>query len=152
MVDSRTNHDNHEYLLYILHAQYVAKNADYGNSFSETFERFGLTAPVVRMWDKLQRIETLSRQDAKVKDESIRDTLLDLANYAIMTVMELDDKHKEAKRIKILERENRFLREALGEIANYDIDVDIYDGAVESAREMQNIARQTLEGVSEDDH
>ena len=63
-----------------------------------------------------------------------------------------DDKHKEAKRIKILERENRFLREALGEIANYDIDVDIYDGAVESAREMQNIARQTLEGVSEDDH
>ena len=90
MVDSRTNHDNHEYLLYILHAQYVAKNADYGNSFSETFERFGLTAPIVRMWDKLQRIETLSRQDAKVKDESIRDTLLDLANYAIMTVMELD--------------------------------------------------------------
>ena len=85
-----TNHDAHKALLDFMHNQYVAKNTDYGNSFSETFERFGLTAPIVRMWDKLQRVETLSKQDARVKDESIRDTLLDLANYAIMSVIELD--------------------------------------------------------------
>ncbi len=85
-----TNHEAHTELLNFMHEQYVAKNTDYGNSFSETFERFGLTAPIVRMWDKLQRVETLSKQEAQVKDESIRDTLLDLANYAVMTVLELD--------------------------------------------------------------
>jgi hypothetical protein len=85
-----TNHEAHAELLNFMHEQYVAKNTDYGNSFSETFERFGLTAPIVRMWDKLQRVETLSKQDARVKDEGIRDTLLDLANYAIMSVIELD--------------------------------------------------------------
>ncbi len=92
MADSRTNqkHAAHGNLLHQIHDQYIAKNTDYGNSFSETFEHFGLTAPIVRMWDKLQRIETLSHQTARVKEESIRDTLLDLANYAIMTVMELD--------------------------------------------------------------
>lgn len=44
------------------------------------------------MSDKLNRFKTLSRNagDAQVKDESMRDTLLDLANYAIMTVMEMD--------------------------------------------------------------
>ncbi len=88
--EQMTNHDYHRELLDFMHEQYVDKNTDYGNSFSETFDRFGLTAPIVRMWDKLQRIETLSKQDARVKDESIRDTLLDLANYAIMTVIELD--------------------------------------------------------------
>ena len=63
-----------------------------GDSFATTFERFGLTAPIVRMWDKLTRIETLSKQEAHVKDESIRDTLMDLANYCVMTVIELDTK------------------------------------------------------------
>lgn len=96
MADYRTNqnHAAHGNLLHHIHEQYVAKNTDYGNSFSETFERFGLTAPIVRMWDKLQRVETLSKQAARVRDESIRDTLLDLANYAIMTVLELDKRKR----------------------------------------------------------
>nr|DAK63910.1 MAG TPA: Nucleotide modification associated domain 1 [Caudoviricetes sp.] len=69
---------------------YRDKNADYGDSFSKSYKEFGLVAPVVRMSDKMERIKALSKADAKVKDESIRDTLLDLANYAIMTVVEMD--------------------------------------------------------------
>ena len=45
-----------------------------------------------------------------------------------------------------MENENQQLREGLAKIANYNIDVNVYDGAVESARDMQNIACQALEG------
>ena len=70
---------------------YKAKNADYGDSFSESFEEFGLIAPVVRMNDKMNRIKSLSKKgDRQVKGESLRDSLMDLANYALMTVVELD--------------------------------------------------------------
>ena len=39
------------------------------------------------MNDKMERIESLMNKESLVKDESIKDTLLDMANYAIMTVM-----------------------------------------------------------------
>ena len=76
---------------------YKAKNADYGDSFSKSYQEFGLTAPIVRMSDKLERLKTLSKADAKVKDESIKDTLKDLGNYAFMTVLELDIKDDKIK-------------------------------------------------------
>lgn len=45
----------------------------------------------IRLSDKLSRFKTLSKNPVQqVQDESMRDTLLDLANYAIMTVMEMD--------------------------------------------------------------
>lgn len=66
---------------------YAAKNHDYGNSFEQSLDKFGLLAAAVRMGDKMNRIESLSKKEAEVKDESIKDTLLDLANYAIMTMM-----------------------------------------------------------------
>lgn len=75
---------------------YKAKNADYGDSFSKSYQEFGLTAPIVRMSDKLERLKTLSKADAKVKDESIIDTLKDLGNYAFMTVLELDEQEPKA--------------------------------------------------------
>ena len=66
---------------------YAAKNHDYGNSFEQSLNKFGLVASVVRLGDKMNRIESLSKKEAQVKDESIKDTLLDMANYAIMTIM-----------------------------------------------------------------
>lgn len=68
---------------------YEKKNADYGDSFSKTFEEFGLTASAIRINDKTERFKKLIKQDAQVQDESIKDTLLDLANYAVLTLMEL---------------------------------------------------------------
>lgn len=73
---------------------YAAKNHDYGNSFDKSLGRFGIVASIVRMEDKMNRIESLTNKEAKVNDESIKDTLLDLANYAIMTVMWLDKTRK----------------------------------------------------------
>ena len=66
---------------------YQAKNQDYGNSFEKSLYKFGLVASIIRLSDKMNRIESLSQTKARVKEESIEDTLLDLANYAIMTVI-----------------------------------------------------------------
>lgn len=71
---------------------YEKKNADYGDSFSKTFEEFGLTASAIRINDKTERFKKLIKQDAQVQDESIKDTLLDLANYAVLTLMEMSKK------------------------------------------------------------
>ena len=76
---------------------YVRKNHDYGNSFDKSLDKFGLVASVVRIGDKMNRIESLVQKKAMVQDESIRDTLLDMANYAIMTVMWMDNQHKSCK-------------------------------------------------------
>lgn len=66
---------------------YIRKNHDYGDSFNKSLDKFGIIASVVRMNDKMERIESLMNKEALVKDESIKDTLLDLANYAIMTIV-----------------------------------------------------------------
>lgn len=71
---------------------YERKNNDYGNSFDESCDKYGLMAAVVRMEDKLNRAATLIEKDTMVKSESIKDTLTDLANYAIMARMWLEGK------------------------------------------------------------
>ena len=73
---------------------YAAKNHDYGNSFEQSLDKFGLVASVVRLGDKMNRIESLTKKEAQVKDESIKDTLLDMANYAIMTAMWMNKNQK----------------------------------------------------------
>lgn len=64
------------------------KNADYGSSFDQTLNEFGLVASATRMSDKFNRFKSLMRcgSSARVEDEKIEDTLMDLAAYAIMTV------------------------------------------------------------------
>ena len=75
---------------------YKKKNADYGNSFENSLDKHGLIAAIVRMDDKMNRVINLYKADEQlVEDESIRDTLMDLANYAIMSVMWLDNKSGE---------------------------------------------------------
>lgn len=86
-----SNIDKHKEILDNIHETYVAKNNDYGNSFSKSFDKYGVTAAMVRMEDKWNRLESLtSGKKQMVNDESVKDTLLDLANYAIMTFMELE--------------------------------------------------------------
>lgn len=68
------------------------KNHDYGDSFTKSMDEFGMTAAAIRLTDKLSRFKALINSEAKVKDESIEDTLLDMASYAIMTVEYLEKK------------------------------------------------------------
>ena len=71
---------------------YRAKNADYGDAFSETYKKLGLISAVTRITDKTNRLVSLaSGNKQQVADESIEDTLKDLANYAVMTLIELQE-------------------------------------------------------------
>lgn len=71
---------------------FVDKNTDYGNSFESSLEEYGLIAALIRMEDKMGRLRTLIKSEAKVKDESISDTLRDLSNYALMASVWFDNK------------------------------------------------------------
>ena len=66
---------------------YARKNHDYGDSFVETVNEFGLIAPAIRLSDKLNRFKSLLKSTSQITDEKIEDTLIDMANYAIMTVI-----------------------------------------------------------------
>mgnify|MGYP004531100551 FL=1 len=73
-----------------LNQVYKAKNHDYGDSFGDTYKKLGIISAVTRLSDKMNRLMSLAvAHDTQVKDEKIEDTLLDMANYAIMTLIEL---------------------------------------------------------------
>lgn len=80
--------DIHARICTELTALYERKNHDYGDSFGKSFIEYGMAMPCIRLEDKLNRLKSLTRKDAEVMDESIDDTLMDLANYAIMTLVE----------------------------------------------------------------
>ena len=88
---SNTKVQRHSEICNELNRLYERKNHDYGDSFHQTFVEEGMAMARIRLGDKFNRFKTLSRGgDQKVDDESIRDTLIDLANYAIMTVVEME--------------------------------------------------------------
>lgn len=77
---------------------YEIKNRNYGDSFSKQFQEYGLTSVCIRLEDKLNRLKSLNKQiseakngivDINVDDESIKDTLIDLANYSVLAIMEI---------------------------------------------------------------
>lgn len=71
---------------------YIAKNADYGDAFGETYKKLGIISAVTRITDKVNRLQSLatkSEEERMVKDESIIDSAKDLANYAIMLLIEM---------------------------------------------------------------
>lgn len=70
---------------------YISKNHDYGDSFGLSYQEYGMMMPCIRIEDKLRRFNSLAvnKRSALVLDEKIADTLIDLANYAILTAIEL---------------------------------------------------------------
>ena len=67
---------------------FIRKNADYGDAFA----KFGTVGVLVRMEDKIQRAISISNRGVHlVNTESLRDTLIDLHNYAAMAIMLMDE-------------------------------------------------------------
>ena len=89
-----TKVEKHKQICEQLNKIYEQKNHDYGDSFGECFRKLGIISAVTRISDKYNRLCSLAtkpEEERKVKDESIKDTLLDLANYCIMSTMELEN-------------------------------------------------------------
>lgn len=90
-----TNIDHFKQIAHNLALLYEKKNNAYGNSFGDTFNRLGIISAVTRISDKYNRLCNLATHpNIDNLGESIEDTLMDLASYSIMTLMELD-KQKE---------------------------------------------------------
>ena len=70
----------------------VRKNHDYGDSFSQQYGKYGLMSALIRMDDKMRRLETLQGGQQAEVAESIGDTLLDLAGYALLAYVETQRK------------------------------------------------------------
>lgn len=68
------------------------KNADYGDCFRED----GMLGVMIRLKDKLNRVINIARKEGEhnVADEAVRDSLIDMANYAVMAVMLLDEQRE----------------------------------------------------------
>ena len=82
--------EKHLILCNQLNSIYEQKNNAYGNSFGETFEKLGIISAITRISDKYNRLVNLATHPEINKgDEAIDDTLLDMANYCLMTYMEL---------------------------------------------------------------
>lgn len=70
------------------------KNLAYGDSFSKSLDEDGLLVLKIRLGDKFNRISSLIKRDElKENDESLEDTLLDMAGYAILGLKYLKE-HK----------------------------------------------------------
>ena len=81
---------------------FMKKNADYGDAFAN----YGPVGVIVRMGDKIQRLQNITKNGVNlVNSESIRDTLIDLHNYAAMAVLLIDSDDKKNKRIKEIQKE-----------------------------------------------
>lgn len=90
-----TKYERHKEICEILNTTFEAKNKAYGDAFGKTYQELGIISAITRMQDKFNRIKALTLgAENKVKDESLKDTLLDLANYCIMTVIEMEETEK----------------------------------------------------------
>ena len=71
---------------------FTRKNRDYGDAFAD----YGVVGVLVRMGDKIRRLQNISNTGVTlVQDESLRDTLIDLHNYAAMAVLLIDSNDNE---------------------------------------------------------
>lgn len=83
----------HKRILDKLHKTYAKKNSDYGDSFTDTMNKFGIEVGIARICDKYKRLENMALGKHMNVNESMKDCLLDMANYAIMLSMYLDEKY-----------------------------------------------------------
>lgn len=97
-MDMSTGQIMHEAICKELTELYVRKNHDYGDSFHKSFQDFGEVMCAIRMTDKLNRFVALIGKEQMVNDESLEDTVKDLANYAIMTLMEMRQENRSGDR------------------------------------------------------
>ena len=85
-------YNKHKELCNELNELYIKKNKEYGDSFGKAVEDLGLYSGVVQMYHKLQRIINITQNGliGELEYESLRDNLIDLANYALLTVVEME--------------------------------------------------------------
>ena len=91
--DTTPEHKRFKELLLQNYETYRDKNRKYGNAFQGTFNELGKISALTRMNDKFSRIKTMIISEEVDNEESLIDSLLDLANYCVMSVVELEKRN-----------------------------------------------------------
>ena len=140
----------HKELLEEIHKLYLSKNKDYGDSVHDTFLKYGMSAYLVRVEDKINRINNLTKNGFEpCVDEKLKDNLLDAANYLILAAIELeDDKSERVTTARDFSKSVTFLKsDALttpttSKISSIMVDnghIVSYDEHEEQTKEMEGI-------------
>ena len=133
----------YQYILSNLEDTYKKKNSDYGNSVADTYEKFGDISFLTRITDKYNRILSLSSKGGteEVKDEAIEDTILDLANYCLLWIVEREyagqqEKVKTTKDIQL---------ETSHQVSNYNnVNTEVMDKVQDRLSKMGDDDFQTV--------
>ena len=80
--------EEHKKLCDLMHETYIKKNSDYGNSFSDLYDEYGSIISEIHIREKFNRFKQLRTNESQV-GESIEDTLMDMANYCLLTLLEM---------------------------------------------------------------
>lgn len=80
--------EEHKKLCDLMHEIYIKKNSDYGNSFSDLYDEYGSIISEIHIREKFNRFKQLRTNESQV-GESIEDTLMDMANYCLLTLLEI---------------------------------------------------------------
>ena len=92
IVKAKINEENMKDTLKNMFETFVLKNTKYGNSFEVSLDKYGSIAALTRISDKFNRIENLIlSNDSGTVDETVIDTLLDMANYCVMTAIYMEN-------------------------------------------------------------
>lgn len=84
-----TPHSQFRQILEYMFKTYKEKNAIYGDSYIEGVKRYGKTSALQILFQKFSRIENIIMKDINA-EEGLGDSILDMANYLIMTYMALE--------------------------------------------------------------
>lgn len=138
---------------------FCKKNSDYGNSFEESLDKHGIVASIVRMGDKMNRLEALTddSRTQQVGSESLLDTLEDLSNYAAMTACWLkgvraeDGEEEEVGHVHVLGQDEPYMtfRKPKKYPHNDDDQIDLMRYAAECIPQNKEIEElsKNMEGV-----
>jgi hypothetical protein len=102
---------------------YARKNKDYGDSFNQSLDEDGLLVSKIRLGDKYKRFCQLINNPAEVTEEKLRETLIDLSNYADMTIMWLDQKEEQKQLKKHNDSMDAMARTIVAAGADWDGDI-----------------------------
>ena len=148
---------------------FCKKNSDYGNSFEESLDKHGIVASIVRMGDKMNRLESLTdaSRTQQVGSESLLDTLEDLSNYAAMTACWLkgvraeDGEEEEIGSVYVFGQDEPYLtfKKPKKHPHNDDAQIDAFKYALQMGEdrtkeeiighELRNIIPYVVEGIKQ---
>ena len=80
----------HKAITDAIHKTFKSKRQDYGQTTTMLLKKYGPVSMLTLLYTKLERIDNLTMNNKTPNNESVRDSLLDLANYCIIWLVEME--------------------------------------------------------------